>query len=356
MRDWHIPGGSVAIVKHGRLIFAHGYGWANLGYHHKVYADNLFRIGSISKTITATTVLKLIQQNKLHLWWHPYKVLNDLKPITRRRVNPEIYAITIEDLLVMSSGWDTDGPTAPDPMFGPWTSRMRHQIHETGGITPPTCYNAARMMMTQPMQFRPGTEYSYSNLNYCLLGLIINKITHQPYGYQPYEQYVKQHILAPIGITDMKIGSDKWGKSAPKEVTYYHFDHHYHKNPDGLPYSARHTVLKDNFADGGWIASSIDLSKFFYALETGKIIDRYMLKVMHRRPHFQHRWWHYFAMGGVRHYYYPHWYWIKTGSFTGTAAIAIYESNGTAYAAVFNTSPPRKFRFLKQIRKVLTHT
>ena len=153
----------------------------------------------------------------------------------------------------------------------------------------------------------------------------------------------------------MRIGSDKWEDRSPQEVTYYSGRNN-NNNPDGLPYSSLHTILKDNYADGGWIASSKDIAKFFYALGSGKIIDSYMLKTMFARPSFHHHWWSYFGLGGIRRYTYPDWYWIKTGSFTGTAAIAIYQSNGIAYAALFNISPPDKFKFLKEVERILTRT
>src|SRR5258708_1316348 len=67
MSKWQIPGGALAITRDGRLVFAHGYGYADTVAMQPVQPDSLFRIASISKPFTAAAILKLIEQGKLQL-------------------------------------------------------------------------------------------------------------------------------------------------------------------------------------------------------------------------------------------------------------------------------------------------
>ena len=74
-----------------------------------------------------------------------------------------------------------------------------------------------RCMLGVPLDFNPGERYAYSNFGYNLLGRIIEKISKQDY-----ESYVKEHVLAPVGIHDARIGHSKLGPDTPAdEVRYY---------------------------------------------------------------------------------------------------------------------------------------
>lgn len=362
MRRWRVPGASVAVMKNNQLIFSRGYGWADVDARQPVTADSVFRVGSVSKAITSVTVLKLAQEGKLHLDDNVFDILSDLKPLNNHKINPQIYQITVRNLLQMSSGWKTN---VIDPMFGPWSIRMLNQLNSLNdaGVLPPSCETAARMMMSMPLQSKPGTTYSYSNINYCLLGLIVNKTSGMPYGYQNYEGYVQQHILAPLGISNMRIGDTWLPNRAPNEVRYYSYLSLTNPNDlmarmiqiDGLPYSGSQ-ILKKNFADGGWVASSIDLVKFLQAVNNHQIISPQMKQVMLARPtyHLPKKTEGYFAMGWSVKYVNGRLYWMKTGSFTGTYAVIIQRDDGTSYAAVFNTKPSQRPVFVSQLRQLLS--
>ncbi len=350
---WRIPGASVAIMRNGQMILNHGYGYADLEKREPVQPDSIFRLGSVSKTITSVAILKLAQDGKINLDDKAFNILNDLQPI--RTFNPQIKQITVRNLLQMSSGWQTN---VIDPMFGPWTSSMMESL--TGQV-PPNCEHAVRMMMGMRLQFRPGTQFSYSNLNYCMLGLLTNKLSGMPYSYQSYESYVQQNILAPYGITSMRIGDTLLQNKMPGEVKYYVYPG-FDVEPDdiagnlartdGLPYSDSQ-ILKKNYSDGGWIASAPDLAKFLQALSSHKILSPEMMRVMLEKPNYSRQSDNYFAMGwNVRHIN-GHTYYMKTGSFTGTYAFIMQGDDGTSYATLFNIKPPQRIQFQAQLRRVL---
>lgn len=345
---WQIPGSSVAIIQNGQFILAKGYGYANLATHQPMTPDSVFRVGSVSKAITAVTIFKLIQEGKLSLNSRVYMILNDLHPLINARINPRIYTITIRNLLEMSSGWRTD--RGVDPMMGGWsyamTNQLRHQL-------PPDCKTAAEMMMTLPMQFAPGTEFSYSNINYCLLGLVINKVT-DTQGATGYESYVRQHILAPFGIHSMRIGHTAFFRQLPNEVHYYYHDAspNMGRIKDGLPYGYT-SLLEKNYSDGGWVASAPDLVRFLHAIKQDKILNANMVNIMTSPPIFHQVNKSYFAKGWVIKQIQNYRVVFKTGSFTGTEALVMMDNTGTVYAALFNAKPSNRKIFLAQLQNKL---
>ena len=76
---YDIPGGAVAIVKDGRLVFARGYGLADIGNAEPVQPDSLFRIASLSKPITAVVILTLVEDGKLDLDEKAFEILGRFK-------------------------------------------------------------------------------------------------------------------------------------------------------------------------------------------------------------------------------------------------------------------------------------
>jgi N-acyl-D-amino-acid deacylase len=347
MKKWGIPGGSAAIVRNGQVIYAGGFGYANLSTHAKVQPDSLFRVASVSKVITAVAVLKLIDQGKLSLNSSAYDVL-DLKPLPGMRMNSQVDNITIKNLLTMSSGWTRHG-RGIDPMFGPWPDSMTEKL---GGQMPASCLQSARYMMSMPLQYKPGTSYAYYNFNYCLLGLVVAKVGENSYSMQAYEDYVKKNVLAPAGVTDMQIGGSTTAERLPNEVSYYPYDPGT-PSVSGLPYSNA-TIIESNAADGGWLASAVDLAKFGSAVASGKIINRSLIQAMiskylpvdAKSSKYQGLGWRLIRSG-------KYLAWYKTGSFTGTNSLVVKRADGTVVAVIFNTMPGDLGRFRVGLMSIL---
>jgi N-acyl-D-amino-acid deacylase len=254
MKARGIPGGALAVVKDRRLVYAKGYGWADREKQLFAAPNSLFRIASISKPVTAVAILKLVEENRLRLDAPVFALLG------LKGDDPRLTKITINHLLHHTSGWDRD--KSFDPMF-----RAR-EIAASLGTTPPARpADIIRHMLGQPLDFDPGTRHAYSNFGYCVLGRVIEKITGQPY-----EQHVREKVLAPLGITRMRIGASLSGGQVPGEVRYYTagnattasvFDEPPPRVP--WPYGGFHLEAMD--AHGGWIASAIDLARFAAALD-----------------------------------------------------------------------------------------
>lgn len=341
MATWNVPGASVAIVKDGHIVYQRGFGWADIEAHTPVQPDSLFRIASVSKTFTAVTIMKLAQEGKLNLNDKVFDIVDDLQPLNGKPINPQIYKISVLDLLHMSSGWFVSGIGHIDPMFGPWPRYMKQQLGNHN--LPPSCLDAVRMMMSVPLRGRPSAIYSYSNLDYCLLGLIINKLSGENYSYLAYQNYVNQHLLYPLSITNMCIGNTLLENRKPNEVRYYRpntlITDQELINSFYLPYSNTQ-ILEKGFANAGWLSTATDLARFMYDLHAGVILDKKMLNIfIAKPPAFAKRVKNYYTMGMQIHNVHGQLYWVQTGSFTGTNALTVIKPNGTTIAIIFNTRP-----------------
>lgn len=163
MKARHVPGGALAVVKDGRLVYAKGYGWADREKKAPVTPTSLFRIASVSKPITAVAVMKLIEEGRLDLDARAFDIVR-LPPVftKRKKPDPRSKRVTVRQLLQHTGGWDRD--KSFDPMFRPV------EIAEAVGVPPPAPPEAViRYMMGQPLDFAPGARYAYSNFDYCFV-------------------------------------------------------------------------------------------------------------------------------------------------------------------------------------------
>ena len=236
-----VSAGSLAVTYKGRLVFARAYTWSNPD-RPPTEPISLFRIASLSKPITSAAVMKLVEDKKLSL---DDKVL-DILPYGSpegQSSDPNLHKVTIRHLLQHLGGWDRG--TAFDPMF--IDKRISKALHRP---LPISQADIITFMNGQPLQHAPGTKYAYSNYGYCLLGRVIEQKTGASY-----EDYVKQAVLSPIGITDMQIGSANSQCRAPGEVKY----------DSKSAYDSFN--LKNMDSHGGWLASAPELVRFAAAFD-----------------------------------------------------------------------------------------
>jgi CubicO group peptidase (beta-lactamase class C family) len=226
MTKHSIPGLSLAITRDDRLVYAQGFGFADTSTGVIVHPDNLFRIASVSKPITAIAVMRLIEQGKLSL---SSKVFGSGSLLgTTFGTNPystRTLSITVQHLLEHTSGYSN---AEGDPMF------MNLDMTQSQLIT--------WVLDNRQPTSDPGTKHEYLNFGYCLLGRVIEKVTGQSY-----ERQTRIDVLnAAPQRTMMSIGGDTVGERQPMEVTYY-------------PSDAYKLKVRRFDAHGGWIARPIDL-------------------------------------------------------------------------------------------------
>ena len=212
IREHHVPGAALAVAHNGRIVYARGYGYADRDKKEAVEPNSLFRIASISKPFTAAAVLQLVQSGKLHLNDKVFHVLELKVPVPDDlsvKFDERWKSVTILDLLQHRGGWDRD--KSIDPMF------RSPDICQEMKVKPPADPEAIiHYMLRRPLDFDPGERYAYSNFGYCLLGRVIEKVSEKRY-----EEYVKEKVLAPLGIERMRLGKTLPNERAKGEVKYY---------------------------------------------------------------------------------------------------------------------------------------
>ena len=220
MRDFDIPGASgasVAVVRHGRLVYARGFGLADREAGAPVQPDSLFRIASVSKPITAVAVLKLVEDGLLDLDARVFPdLLADVGP--GRVADARMNRITVRDLLRHRGGFDRD--ISGDPQFLQWD--ISRELRKP---TPVDCVDVIAYMKSRRLDFAPGERFAYSNFGYCLLGRVIERASGSSY-----EAYVRNRVLIPAGAIHPRVADPFLLGRLPNEVTYY--DHPGASAPD----------------------------------------------------------------------------------------------------------------------------
>jgi CubicO group peptidase (beta-lactamase class C family) len=230
MRDFEVPGLSLAVAKDGRLVYAAGFGLADKSTGAPVTPASLLRAASVSKTITAVALMKLAAEGRVALEDPVFGADGHLSELGNP-VDPRVGDITVGQLLEHSGGgWPNDDN---DPMYTNPQLSSRELI--------------SWVLANRSLSAAPGTAYAYSNFGYCVLGRVIEEITGQTY-----EEYARQSVLLPCGVQGMFIAGDTEPERRPGEVTYYGLD-------GDDPYGIK---VRRMDAPGGWVATPTDLLRF----------------------------------------------------------------------------------------------
>ena len=211
IKKWDVPGAALAVAHHGKLVLVRGYGLANKERSLPVEPTSLFRLASLSKTVTAVAVLQLVQGGRLKLDDKVVPILGDIGPRADRITDSRVHDITVRYLLQHSGGFDRN--RSGDVVFMPGAADAAQR---QGGPLPPDCPTIMRDTLERKLDFAPGERFAYSNIGYCILGRVVERVTGVTY-----ETHVRRHVLGPVGATRMTIGHTL--RPADGEVTYYDY-------------------------------------------------------------------------------------------------------------------------------------
>lgn len=188
-----IPGGTVSVVKDDRIIFAKGYGVADLKTGRRVTPDTTpFRIGSVSKLFTWTAVMQLAEQGKLNLDQDINSYLDFRIPDTYRR------KITLRHLMTHRAGFEDVSRGVTQYGAGPGSLGRYLRNHVPKRI------------------FAPGERIAYSNYGAALAGYIVERVSGEPYSH-----YVERHILAPLAMMRTTVAQPPRGPFAAMAARSY---------------------------------------------------------------------------------------------------------------------------------------
>ncbi len=340
MKKWSVPGGQLAVCKDGRLVYSRGFGYGNLNNTEPVTTTNLFRIASVSKSITGVAIMKLIEDKKLSLDDKAFVILNDLTPPPGKTSDPRLYDITVNMLLEHVGGWTID---AGDRQI----NFLRAGADAFGLPRPSDQKTIIRYAIGDTLDFTPGTKYAYSNFGYNILGRIIEKVSGKSY-----EKYVQEEILKIAGITDMQIARTRLEGRLPNEVMYKGFPE---MEPvwsvlDSdlfqvtFPYGGDFYIEVMD-AHGGWLSRAEDLVKFVTSVDTKTnrphILKEETVELMLAEPMLKSL--------NPDEYYAKGWdyepktdTWRHAGALFGTSSFILRYGNGVTIALVFNYLPMKQ--------------
>ncbi len=240
MKTQQIPGLSLAVIKNGQIILARGYGLANVELQVPVRPDTIFQSGSMGKQFTATAVMMLVEEGKLDLDDKITKYFPD---------SPEAWhKITVRHLLTHTSGM-TDYPSDFD---------LRRDYTED---------ELVQRIKTITLAFHPGEKWSYSNLAYVMLGVLIHKVSGKFYG-----DFLQERVFTPLGMSTARVISE--ADIVPNRAAGYRLVNGQLKNQNWVSPSLNTT------ADGALYLTIYDMAKWDAALYTEKLLKKSSLELM----------------------------------------------------------------------------
>jgi len=327
MNKWRIMGASVAIARDGKLVYAKGFGYADTAAGIKTQPYSKFRIASISKLVTAVAIVKLQEESKLSLddkVFGPDGILNDscyCYPRDKRAFN-----ITVAHLLSHEGGWLQ---RYGDHMFMPHVvaAQMKTSL-------PVDLKTIIRFALGKRLHFTPGTGRSYSNLGYSILGLVVEKISEMPYN-----EYCRKEIFEPLGIYDMLPAKNMYGQRAPFEVAYYEpagmaMQPSIYGTGELVPVTYGGNDIETLGGAGSWLSTAPDLMRLLLAVDgfdyNEDLLTEQSIRFMtDTNNKFAPVGWKTTYMNGT---------WVRTGSFSGTAAMIKRQPDGISWVVLLNSS------------------
>jgi CubicO group peptidase (beta-lactamase class C family) len=180
MRRQRVPGLSLAVISRGRVIKARGYGFANVELHVPATDSTMFQSGSVGKQFTAAGILLLVEDGKLELDDAIIKYL----PEGERAW----HGVTVRHLLTHTSGIPEYEESDSAPVD------LRHDYTEDSLV---------KLAAGLPLDFPPGTHWSYSNTGFMLLGVIIHRVSGMFYG-----DWLAQRVFRPLGMRTARVISE----------------------------------------------------------------------------------------------------------------------------------------------------
>lgn len=347
MRKYAIPGGAVAVLRDGKLLYARGFGYADVENRTPVQPDALFRIASVSKPITGVAIMKLVEEGRLRLDDRVAPLIAHLTPAPGAAVDPRWEQITIRQLLNHTGGWNRDKPNGGfDPMFRPAIAAAA-----VNTPAPASAETVIRYMKGMPLDFDPGEKHVYSNFGYAILGRVIERVSGMPY-----EEYVRARVLQPLGAARTRLGRTRMGDALADEVKYYSPGEpglgmtaplvpSVFPGEGAVPINYGGFYVEAMDSHGGWVSSTVDLLRFMEGvdgrLHRPDILSAGLIAEMTGNgPTVCASGACYYAGGWLVRPTQGDATWWHTGSLPGTTSILVRSYHNFSWAALFNARNP----------------
>lgn len=260
INKWEIKGISLAVTRHDSLLYAKGYGWADLNAGIPMDASSIMRMASVSKLVTAVGIMRLCEEGKLSLGTKVFGeegILNDTAYTNSMR-DLRMRDITVDHLLQHKGGFTLG---AGDPMFN--TKDIMAVKHLS---TPPTNEELTKIVLGRRLGFTPGAGRRYSNFGYMLLSLVIEKVSGKSYW-----DFVREEVLEPAGAYQFRPATNYYADRHNREVRYYPPDNELVEEYNGSGNMVERVYGGSNvnglLGAGGWVAPASDIARLVAAID-----------------------------------------------------------------------------------------
>lgn len=247
--DWrvgvNVPGLSAAVVQGDQVVWAQGFGIADIEQNVMVRPESVFRIASISKPITAVAVMQLVERGLVSL----EDPIQKYVPSYPRKPQGEI---RIRHLLTHTSG-------------------IRHYRGNEFSLAEsfPSLDRAIAIFRNDPLESAPGERYLYSTYGYNLLQGVIEQVTSRSF-----DEYLRSAIFGPAGMTTTYL-------ERPQEIVRHRVRQYVRGTTPFSWLNAPYVDLSAKWAGGGLIATAGDIARFDIALNQGKLLRADTLERMY---------------------------------------------------------------------------
>lgn len=307
MGNYDIPAVGLAVTKGEKLTYVAGYGLAVADDLEPEYctADHLFRLASVSKTLTSICILSLCQEGKLSLDDKVFSkdgALGNLFPgFHQLHVND----ITVADLMTHRSGWVYSCTGGVDPVFTDDYRFAGKNLKQ----------RVEYMVKYVQPAYTPGTYYSYYNLGFCILGLVIEQVSGKSY-----EEYLRE-VMSKAGANDI------WVSKTPRSQRRYN-ECIFYSQESANPYGNDMDIAA---ACGGVTASASDMARILTAIDYGTVVPDILAPDWLNQMYMNHT---SYGIGGygfgwwIGRGSYSNWAAYHTGTLAGTATLWVKGNNG----------------------------
>ena len=248
LKSANAPGAAVLVVKDGKPVFQQGYGVTDLHSLRPIDVKTNFRLASFTKQFTATCIMLLVHDGKLHYDDHLTDIFPEFPAYGK--------SITVRNLLNHTSG-------LPD-----YEDILMKQYPDTPPDKIPQILDAGVLKLLEQQttgKFPPGSKWEYSNSGYATLAMIVEKVSGKPFG-----QFLHDRIFAPLRM-DYTLAYEKGKNEVPNRAFGHTKENNGWKETDQSPTSA---VL----GDGGIYTSIDDLTKWDRALREHSLVSEAEMK------------------------------------------------------------------------------
>jgi CubicO group peptidase (beta-lactamase class C family) len=235
MRDGPISGVSVGVARGARVVYARGYGYADLENQLPATPETVYRVGSITKQFTAAAIMQQVEQGTIRLDAPASEYLPE---------HPVLSRVTVEQLLNHTSGVRNYTTLA-----GWWQSLAL----ETDPV------RLTESFLGLPFDFAPGRRFAYSNSGYVLLGRILEEVTGRPYG-----GYLNEFVFVPNRLSATAYCDDRM--LVPNRAAGYQ------AVDDGFVH-APYVSMSQAYSAGGVCSSVTDLLTWYRALTRNAVVS-----------------------------------------------------------------------------------